>query len=423
MSVSRDARQVAALRAGEFQRVVDDFPGQRILGATVPTHAELHNLAVACYKLGRHDDARDWVARALEADPDHPRTRQLSGLLYLEGGGAAAAIPELERWVELDRASARPRLLLAVAEYRVGHVDRAAQGLELAIERAPDWALAHYDLALVRVRQGAWDEAVRLLARFAELERCAASAVAGLFAEIGRAAAFDQVSRFGRELKSRLAGAGDSLRAIAARAATAPAPLRADLEQQFALQQRLHVDVVAFLDAIELEPLRLDLVDVARLIDACLSIALRNTRHLDVTTSFPRSLPELIADPRSLRAALLDVILRAADAMPDAGSLRIAGTDAGTGEVRIVVEDTGRALSEQELASLFEPGGLEGGLVGLFQAARAVRAHGGRVEVESGRAGTRCAITLPIAPRAGLDLGSLELRLPLVEDVGDLLVE
>src|SRR5690606_4611555 len=73
------------------------------------------------------------------------------------------------------------------------------------------------------------------------------------------------------------------------------------------------------------------------------------------------------------------------------------------GEVRFVVEDSGRGIARDDLERVFERfyqgegGGRGGGLgIGLYVARGLVRAHGGRIwaESEPGR-GSRFAFTLP----------------------------
>jgi signal transduction histidine kinase len=75
-------------------------------------------------------------------------------------------------------------------------------------------------------------------------------------------------------------------------------------------------------------------------------------------------------------------------------------------EVRVVVEDDGPGVTEEEKDKIFEPGvrgsaardgaeGSRGAGLGLSLARRLARAASGDVEFESGEAGTRFVIRLP----------------------------
>jgi signal transduction histidine kinase len=100
---------------------------------------------------------------------------------------------------------------------------------------------------------------------------------------------------------------------------------------------------------------------------------------------------------------LLNLATNAIHAMQDGGTLRIGAERRGT-EVEIAVEDTGVGIAPEQRARLFEPFFTtrpEGTGLGLSVTYGIVRAHGGRVEVESETAGasrgTTFRVVLPAA--------------------------
>jgi signal transduction histidine kinase len=104
----------------------------------------------------------------------------------------------------------------------------------------------------------------------------------------------------------------------------------------------------------------------------------------------------------TLRRALLNLVQNAAEAMPQGGTVTLAGQ--GTADqVQLEVRDTGSGIPAERLAQIFEPlhttkpGGTG---LGLYLAQEIVTAHGGQITVEStvGQ-GTTFILTLPRAAR------------------------
>jgi signal transduction histidine kinase len=100
----------------------------------------------------------------------------------------------------------------------------------------------------------------------------------------------------------------------------------------------------------------------------------------------------------TLRRALLNLVQNALDAMPQGGTLTLAGQRTAT-HVRLHVRDTGSGIPTEQLAKIFEPlyttkpGG--SGL-GLYIVQEIVTAHGGTLAVESAlTCGTTFTVTLP----------------------------
>jgi signal transduction histidine kinase len=120
------------------------------------------------------------------------------------------------------------------------------------------------------------------------------------------------------------------------------------------------------------------------------------------------------ADPTRLRQVLINLLSNAIKYNRPGGTVRVESHSAN-GEATLSVRDTGRGLSAEQIASLFEPfnrfgaesEGIEGTGIGLTIVKALVDGMAGRIEVESnlGR-GTVFTVTLPAAAIVGsLDPG------------------
>jgi two-component system, cell cycle sensor histidine kinase and response regulator CckA len=110
--------------------------------------------------------------------------------------------------------------------------------------------------------------------------------------------------------------------------------------------------------------------------------------------------PPMMGSPTELREVLVNLILNAVQAMPHGGILQLA-TYASGGEVGLTLTDTGVGMAPEVQARIFEPmfstkGDLGNGM-GLSVSEGIVRAHEGRIEVDSlvGR-GTSFRLVFPV---------------------------
>jgi PAS domain S-box-containing protein len=111
-------------------------------------------------------------------------------------------------------------------------------------------------------------------------------------------------------------------------------------------------------------------------------------------------LPRLYADPRQLQQVLVNLCLNALDAMPEGGKLTVGAHRSGA-EMVLTVADTGFGIDAANLAKIFQPfftAKKRRGLgLGLPICVRIVKAHGGRIDVESEIGnGTTFNVILPI---------------------------
>jgi signal transduction histidine kinase len=118
-------------------------------------------------------------------------------------------------------------------------------------------------------------------------------------------------------------------------------------------------------------------------------------------------LPLVLGDATQLEQAFLNVILNAAEAMPEGGTLTVRSyavnpTERGTGTAQVTVEfeDTGKGMTEEQklraFSSLLTTTKAKGTGLGLAIVGRIIEAHRGTVKIVSGRqGGTRIIVMLP----------------------------
>ena len=127
-----------------------------------------------------------------------------------------------------------------------------------------------------------------------------------------------------------------------------------------------------------------------------------------VMAELARDLPPLMADPDQVQQVFINLILNAAQAMPNGGRLQIS-TREKEGLIEVEFKDTGCGISEENLKKLFTPlftTKARGIGLGLAVSKNIIEAHEGSIEVESpstglwtgeGGKGTTFRVKLPIS--------------------------
>jgi len=104
-------------------------------------------------------------------------------------------------------------------------------------------------------------------------------------------------------------------------------------------------------------------------------------------------------DPDRLTQCLLNLYLNAIQAMQNGGTLTVKCTSGQAGNVNIMVSDTGRGISAEQIKKIFDPyytTKSKGTGLGLAIVHKIIEAHGGRIEVDSAiDKGTSFIIGLP----------------------------
>jgi two-component system NtrC family sensor kinase len=122
-----------------------------------------------------------------------------------------------------------------------------------------------------------------------------------------------------------------------------------------------------------------------------------------VARSLDAELPRVRARADQLRQVFLNLILNAQQSIEGAGEITISTASYGQAlqpSISIQISDTGRGISETDIARIFEPffsTRTKGTGLGLWVTQDIVRHHGGRIEVTSTEGkGTTFNIILPV---------------------------
>lgn len=167
---------------------------------------------------------------------------------------------------------------------------------------------------------------------------------------------------------------------------------------------RLDYIVTQFLQAIRPSPPQIKPAPLNEVVTKTLDLLapeLEN-RGLHVKTRLARELPIAPIDPTQIQQVLVNLIKNAMQAMTRGGTLTLQ-TGQGADGIWVSVADTGGGIPHDQINRIFEPfytTKRKGTGLGLMIVQRIVRAHGGRIELESqvGR-GTNFRIWLPLHER------------------------
>jgi PAS domain S-box-containing protein len=163
---------------------------------------------------------------------------------------------------------------------------------------------------------------------------------------------------------------------------------------------RLDYIITQFLQAIRPAPLQLKVISLNAVVEQTLELLQPelDNRGLTVKTELARQLADVPMDPTQMQQVLVNLIKNAIQAMTRGGILTLQ-TGEGADGVWASVTDTGGGIPQEQINRIFEPfftTKKSGTGLGLMIVRRIVRAHGGRIELESrvGR-GTMFRVRLP----------------------------
>ena len=131
------------------------------------------------------------------------------------------------------------------------------------------------------------------------------------------------------------------------------------------------------------------LTDVKEVIEKTLDLVSTRTTKSNVETisQIVGTLPQIHADAQQLQQVLLNLCLNAVDAMPRGGRLTVGAAANSADQLVITVTDTGFGIDADALPKIFQPfftAKKRRGLgLGLPICDRIIKAHGGRIDVES----------------------------------------
>ena len=131
--------------------------------------------------------------------------------------------------------------------------------------------------------------------------------------------------------------------------------------------------------------------------------------QIEVRMDFDTDLPPVRGSRDQLLQVFINLVVNAAQAMPEGGSVALSARGLPRGAVRVTVADTGGGIPPENLPKIFDPffttkPAGEGTGLGLSIIQGIVESHNGSIEVASevGR-GTTFTLQFPTAPRSGAD--------------------
>jgi signal transduction histidine kinase len=165
----------------------------------------------------------------------------------------------------------------------------------------------------------------------------------------------------------------------------------ASVQEETLLLARLVDDLRALAQAeagqLRLERESLDLADLLTGVAAGFELQARSQGQ-ELSLDLPPDLPPVDADPQRVRQVAANLVSNALRHAPDAGRV-VVSAEAFPAEVQVSVADDGPGIPEEDLDRVFErfwrgtQPRTQGSGVGLTIARELVRAHGGRIWVES----------------------------------------
>ena len=142
------------------------------------------------------------------------------------------------------------------------------------------------------------------------------------------------------------------------------------------------------------------LVRLEELAGDVLALAVGELEGVEVRLEGLGDAGEVRCRAREIKQVLLNLVRNAAEAMEGSGVLRLSATRSD-GDVSLSVSDTGRGIPQENLERIFKPFYTtkpSGTGLGLAIAQKLIRAHGGRISVESRLGcGTTFTVVLPVA--------------------------
>lgn len=186
-------------------------------------------------------------------------------------------------------------------------------------------------------------------------------------------------------------GLGSRGRAQVLSGGTETADVAAKLEQYLSVAKgeinRLDYIVTQFLQAIRPAPLQLKAVPLNEVVERTLEL-LRpelDNRGIAIKTKLARQLPATPIDPTQVQQALVNLVKNAMQAMTRGGTLTLQ-TGESPEAVWVSVADTGGGIPQEQINRIFEPfytTKKKGTGLGLMIVQRIIRAHSGRIELDS----------------------------------------
>ncbi len=412
--------------SAELERAIAHY--RTLLEAGAATPFDLHNLALACYRVGDHDAAYHMSVRSLEIERpgERARTFHLQGLIFRAVGELERAIEAFGRALDDGGPRAECHFERAACFHQLGELERAEADFARSLELAPSLSTT-YNLGVVYAASKKWGAAIECFSACLGLDPYGRDEYISLLVQCGKAEARQEVYVQGHRMKNLLGVLGNELRVLERDLVPQlPEGGGQRIERLRDRLERIYGDMVQYLKILQQDGDPPDLVDLNEVVSKVLFLASASLRGIDVQTRLSDRLPGIVAPPNQLSEVLLNIVINAVEAQQgqDDAALLVE-TTADAAEVRVTIADNGPGL-HGKIDRMFELGYTTkefGSGIGLAHASNLVAALGGRIEAgDREEGGARFTVVLPLAPDSGLALGGLAIRGRGVEDFKELLI-
>ena len=373
-------------------------------------------------------DATDAAAlreRLQPASPEPVRRLDLGGRAYRvtfapvelrlgqqEPAFVCLLTPEAEIEAATRRAT-RPILIAAacgalavlVLGYLVGHM--LARPVESLADQARQLATGQSQAPLaVRTH----DEVGKLAAAFNALLQSLRAAEERLVASERLAAVGQVAAGIAHEVRNPLSGIKMSAQVLRRRLRELDPAAEESVNVMLGEIARLEVIIDDLLTFARPTALKAEPSDLNAVIAGVLDFMARQLDHagIEVRRELAETLPAAPLDAQRVRQVVLNLVLNAAEAMPNGGTL-VARTRATDREAVAEFDDTGHGIAPDVAAKVFEPFFTTkrgGSGLGLGVSRTLIEAHGGTLTFEPLAAGTRFRFLLPRSDRSDGSVGS-----------------
>jgi signal transduction histidine kinase len=135
------------------------------------------------------------------------------------------------------------------------------------------------------------------------------------------------------------------------------------------------------------EPINLRTCDINKLVESTVDLIRQEAteKNIEIVALLDRNLPPVPCDYSRIKQALLNLLLNALEASKAGDTVEITTWNEGP-FISIIIEDTGKGISSEEMENIFKPfftTKTRGSGLGLAIIDRIVKEHGGDIEVES----------------------------------------
>jgi two-component system NtrC family sensor kinase len=199
-------------------------------------------------------------------------------------------------------------------------------------------------------------------------------------------------------------------------------PARNNLEKIAIQANRCRQIIRGLLDFSRQEKPHKTLTNINDLLRRCVSLLENQAifHNITIVRNFDESLPMIVVDPSQIERVFMNLLINAAEAMPDGGTLSLT-TCFGLNEkfIEIEVKDTGHGISIENMDRIFNPFFTtkdvgHGVGLGLAISYGIVKEHNGEISVESEAGkGSTFIVSLPVIVKVDEDNGSK------IKNIGD----